>query len=77
MFKPGLVSAIIPMAKWECLKPFVDEYCWEKGFRREDAILIPFDFEHQCNMDDWLMLEKIEDVVLESCKPCDFDYSRF
>ncbi|SHE78721.1 hypothetical protein [Alkalibacter saccharofermentans] len=35
------------------------------------------DFEHQRNMDDWLILEKIEDVVVGSSKPYDYDKSRF
>ena len=37
----------------------------------------PLDFEHQRNMDDWLILEKIEDVVVGSSKPYDYDNSRF
>lgn len=28
----------------------------------------PLDFEHQGNMDDWLIIEKIEDVVVGSSK---------
>lgn len=37
----------------------------------------PLDFEHQSNMDDWLILEKIEDVVAGSSRPYDYDKSKF
>jgi hypothetical protein len=37
----------------------------------------PLDFEHQRNMDDWLILEKIEDVVVGSSKNFSYDNSRF
>lgn len=37
----------------------------------------PLDFEHQGNMDDWLIVEKIEDVVVGTSIPYNYDKSRF
>lgn len=37
----------------------------------------PLHFEHQGNMDDWLILEKIEDVVVGSSIPYTYDASKF
>ncbi len=37
----------------------------------------PFDFDHQGNMDDWLILEKIEDVVVGTSIPYNYEKSRF
>lgn len=37
----------------------------------------PLDFDHQGNMDDWLILEKIEDVVVGSSIPYNYDNARF
>lgn len=37
----------------------------------------PLDFEHQGNMDDWLILEKIEDVVVGTSIPYNYDNARF
>jgi len=37
----------------------------------------PLDFEHQRNMDDWLILERIEDVIVGSSKPYDYDHAKF
>lgn len=37
----------------------------------------PLDFEHQGNMDDWLILEKIEDVVAGSSIPYNYENSKF
>jgi len=37
----------------------------------------PLDFEHQGNMDDWLIIEKIEDVVVSSSIPYNYEKSRF
>ncbi|BCJ97147.1 hypothetical protein [Anaerocolumna chitinilytica] len=34
-------------------------------------------FEHQGNMDDWLILEKIEDVVAGTSVPYNYEKSRF
>lgn len=39
--------------------------------------IAPMDFEHQGNMDDWLILEKIEDVVVGSSIPYNYENSRF
>lgn len=35
------------------------------------------DFDHQSNMDDWLIIEKIDDVVVGTSIPYNYDNSRF
>ena len=37
----------------------------------------PLAFEHQGNMDDWLILEKIEDVIVGTSIPYNYNNSRF
>ena len=37
----------------------------------------PLDFEHQGNMDDWLIIEKIEDVCVGTSIPYNYDKSKF
>ncbi len=37
----------------------------------------PIDFIHQSNMDDWLIIEKIEDVVAGSSIPFNYEKARF
>lgn len=37
----------------------------------------PLAFDHQGNMDDWLILEKIEDVVVGTSIPYDYEKSKF
>lgn len=37
----------------------------------------PLEFDHQDNMDDWLLIEKIEDVVVGTSIPYNYDKSRF
>ncbi|MEY8507548.1 hypothetical protein AALA78_04820 [Lachnospiraceae bacterium 42-17] len=37
----------------------------------------PLTFEHQGNMDDWLILEKIEDVVVGTSIPYNYKKSKF
>ena len=37
----------------------------------------PLDFDHQGNMDDWLIIEKIEDVVKGTSIPYNYSKSRF
>lgn len=37
----------------------------------------PLEFDHQGNMDDWLIIEKIEDVVVGSSIPYNYEKSRF
>jgi hypothetical protein len=37
----------------------------------------PLDFEHQGNMDDWLIIEKIEDVVVGTSIPYNYEKSKF
>lgn len=37
----------------------------------------PLDFEHQGNMDDWLILENINDVVVGTSIPYNYNKSKF
>lgn len=37
----------------------------------------PLQFDHQGNMDDWLIIDKIEDVVVGTSIPYNYDKSRF
>lgn len=37
----------------------------------------PLEFDHQGNMDDWLIIEKIEDVVVGTSIPFNYDKSKF
>lgn len=37
----------------------------------------PLSFEHQGNMDDWLIIEKIDDVVVGTSIPYNYDKSKF
>lgn len=37
----------------------------------------PLQFDHQGNMDDWLIIEKIEDVVVGTSIPYNYDKSKF
>lgn len=46
------------------------------GFNNIEEIN-PLDFEHQSNMDDWLIINKIEDVVVGSSIEYNYDKSRF
>ncbi|EGD48074.1 hypothetical protein Cpap_2761 [Ruminiclostridium papyrosolvens DSM 2782] len=39
--------------------------------------IVPLNFEHQGNMDDWLIIEKIEDVVVGTSIPYNYDNSKF
>lgn len=39
--------------------------------------IIPLEFQHQSNMDDWLILEKIEDVLQGTSIPYNYERSRF
>lgn len=38
--------------------------------------ITPLDFDHQGNMDDWLIIEKIEDVVVGSSIPYNYEKSK-
>lgn len=44
------------------------------GVQKIDPAL---DFDHQSNMDDWLMIEKIEDVVVGTSIPYNYEKSKF
>lgn len=46
-------------------------------FQNVTAIEPVLDFDHQGNMDDWLILEKIEDVVIGTSIPYNYEKSRF
>ena len=37
----------------------------------------PLDFDHQGNMDDWLIIDKIADVVVGTSIPYNYDKSKF
>lgn len=37
----------------------------------------PLEFDHQSNMDDWLIVEKIEDVVVGTSIPYNYEKSKF
>ena len=39
--------------------------------------ITPLDFEHQGNMDDWLIIEKIEDVLVGTSIPYNYEKSKF
>lgn len=39
--------------------------------------IAPLEFDHQGNMDDWLIIEKIEDVVVGTSIPYNYDNSKF
>jgi hypothetical protein len=39
--------------------------------------ITPLEFDHQGNMDDWLIIEKIEDVVCGTSIPYNYEKSRF
>ncbi|MCK5816982.1 MAG: hypothetical protein KAH15_03165 [Candidatus Marinimicrobia bacterium] len=45
------------------------------GFNQVEKIA-PLDFEHQGNMDDWLILEKIEDVLLGTSISYNYEKSK-
>ncbi|MCL2051906.1 MAG: hypothetical protein FWG91_09310 [Lachnospiraceae bacterium] len=46
------------------------------GFKDVKEIA-PLDFDHQGNMDDWLIIEKIEDVVVGTSIPFNYEKSKF
>lgn len=46
-------------------------------FEKVQRIDPPLEFDHQGNMDDWLIIEKIEDVVAGSSIPYNYEKSRF
>ena len=39
--------------------------------------IAPLAFEHQGNMDDWLILEKIDDVIAGTSIPYNYNHSKF
>ena len=39
--------------------------------------IAPLDFDHQGNMDDWLIIDKIEDVVVGTSIPYNYENSKF
>lgn len=55
---------------------------WHKKclcFIRFDQVeeIAPLAFDHQGNMDDWLIIEKIEDVLVGTSIPYTYDNARF
>ena len=49
--------------------------CLEEFEKVEE--ITPLAFEHQGNMDDWLIIEKIEDVVVGTSIPYNYENSKF
>lgn len=45
-------------------------------FQAVQKIQPPLNFDHQGNMDDWLIIEKIEDVVIGTSIPYNYDNSK-
>jgi hypothetical protein len=39
--------------------------------------ITPLEFDHQSNMDNWLIIKKIEDVVVGTSIPYNYEKSRF
>lgn len=39
--------------------------------------ITPLEFDHQSNMDDWLIIDKIDDVVVGTSIPYNYDKSKF
>ena len=39
--------------------------------------ITPLEFDHQGNMDDWLIIEKIDDVVVGTSIPYNYEKSKF
>ncbi len=46
-------------------------------FEQVEAIEPALAFDHQGNMDDWLIIEKIEDVVVGTSIPYNYEKSKF
>ncbi len=46
------------------------------GFQEVKSIP-PLSFDHQGNMDDWLIIDKIEDVVVGTSLPYNYEKSKF
>ncbi len=44
---------------------------------KEVEEIAPLEFDHQGNMDDWLIIDKIEDVVIGTSIPFNYEKSRF
>jgi hypothetical protein len=44
---------------------------------KEVKEITPLEFDHQSNMDDWLIIEKIEDVVVGTSIPYNYNNSKF
>ena len=46
-------------------------------FSNVEKIEPAYDFDHQGNMDDWLIIDKIEDVVVGTSIPYNYEKSKF
>ena len=46
-------------------------------FEKVELLEPPLAFDHQGNMDDWLIIEKIEDVLVETSIPYNYEKSKF
>ena len=53
---------------------------WTDKFRKRITSveeIAPLAFDHQGNMDNWLITEKIEDVVIGTSIPYNYEQSKF
>lgn len=46
-------------------------------FMKKEQKIIALDFDHQGNRNDWLIIEKIEDVVVGTSIPYNYEKSKF
>lgn len=46
-------------------------------FEGVQELEVPLEFDHQGNMDDWLIIEKIEDIVVGTSIPYNYEKSKF
>jgi hypothetical protein len=68
--QPKLCLSAKQMERWHkkclCLVEFIDV-----------KEITPLEFDHQNNMDDWLIIDKIEDVVVGTSIPYNYGKSKF
>ena len=88
-----LVQNHVKISEDEIIKALADNQCklnlskkQQERWHKKCMCLVEFenvseikslDFEHQGNMDDWLIVEKIEDVVALTSIPYNYDKSKF
>ena len=88
-----LVQNHVKISEDEIIKALADNQCklnlskkQQERWHKKCMCLVEFenvseikhlDFDHQGNMDDWLIVEKIEDVVALTSIPYNYDKSKF